>query len=76
MKNSILITTLLTPFLAFTSCKKDKDDPAKKELTIAFSGLEDLGDNFAYEATADTAINAGETRATASIEEINFDTYF
>ena len=32
--------------------------------------------DYAYEATADTAINAGETGATASIEAVNFDTYF
>lgn len=62
MKNSFLLSTLLILFLAFTSCKKDNDDPAKKELKIAISGLEDLGDNFAYEGwliVNDKAVSAG-----------------
>ena len=78
MKNSILLTTLLTLFLAFTSCKKDKDDPAKKELTIAFSGLEDLGDNFAYEGwiiVNDKPVSAGvfDVDANGTLSKTTFE---
>jgi len=44
---------------------------------VSFDGNKTLTvKDYAYEATADTAINAGETGVTASIEEIDFDNYF
>jgi hypothetical protein len=51
--NSILVVAMTAIILTAASCKKDKevviDEPTASNLNMNFSGLEDLGSDYAYE---------------------------
>lgn len=49
MKKLFFLATLLSGVLFLGSCDKDDDTPSTKSLTLNISGLEDLGNDYAYE---------------------------
>jgi hypothetical protein len=49
MNKLFFLSVVLTGAMFFVGCDKDDDTPTTKSLTLNISGLEDLGDDYAYE---------------------------
>lgn len=49
MKKLFFLSIILIGAMFFVGCDKDDDTPTTKSLTLNISGLEDLGDDYAYE---------------------------